>query len=133
MIYDANGNIITMNQKGLKLNTSPTIDQLTYTYTLNTNKLVKVADAIVTADNGKLGDFKDGSNGTTDDYTYDVNGNLTLDQNKAISSITYNHLNLPWVITTSKGTITYTYDAGGIKQKKTTSETGATVVYNGPA
>ena len=101
MTYDANGNIMTMNQKGLKLNISPTIDQLTYTYTLNTNRLAKVADAALpVVDNGKLGDFKDGTNGTGNDYNYDVNGNLTLDHNKAISSITYNHLNLPLVITT---------------------------------
>ncbi len=123
MSYDANGNIVTMNQKGLKLNTSPTIDQLIYTYTTTSNKLTKVTDAIVTADNGKLGDFKDGTNGSTDDYSYDVNGNLNLDNNKAISSITYNHLNLPLVITIAgKGTITYTYDAAGNKQKKLTSD-----------
>ena len=68
-----------------------------------------------------MGDFKDGSNGSTDDYSYDVNGNLVLDNNKAISSITYNYLNLPNVITvTGKGTITYTYDAGGNKLKKVT-------------
>jgi RHS repeat-associated protein len=132
MTYDANGNILTMTQKGLKLNTSAIIDQLTYTYTLNTNKLIKVTDnPAVPADNGKLGDFKDGSNGTGNDYTHDVNGNMTLDHNKAISSITYNYLNLPLVITTSKGTVTYTYDATGNKQKKVTNETGATVVYNG--
>ncbi len=54
-----------------------------------------------------------------DDYSYDVNGNLTLDKNKGISSITYNHLNLPLVVTvTGKGTITYTYDAAGSKLKK---------------
>jgi RHS repeat-associated protein len=71
----------------------------------------------------KLGDFHDGTNGGTDDYSYDGNGNLTLDNNKAISSITYNYLNLPNVITvTAKGTITYTYDAGGNKLKKTTVE-----------
>ena len=124
MTYDANGNIMTMNQKGLKLNVSPTIDQLTYTYTLNTNRLAKVADAALpVVDNGKLGDFKDGTNGTGNDYVFDVNGNLTLDHNKAISSITYNHLNLPLVITvTGKGTITYTYDAAGAKQKKVTLE-----------
>jgi hypothetical protein len=46
-----------------------------------------------------LGDFKDGTNTGTDDYSYDANGNLTLDNNKAISSITYNHLNLPSIIT----------------------------------
>jgi hypothetical protein len=55
---------------------------LTYTYQSSSNKLAKVADA-VTVDN-KLGDFKDGTNGAADDYSYDVNGNLVLDNNKAI-------------------------------------------------
>ena len=69
------------------------------------------------------GNFKNGSNGTTDDYTYDANGNLNLDNNKAISSITYNHLNLPTAITvTGKGTIAYTYDAAGNKLTKKTIE-----------
>jgi hypothetical protein len=133
MKYDANGNIKEMWQTGLQLNNSSVIDKLSYTY-LNSgvnagsieysNKLIKVTDAVTTADNGKLGDFKDGTNtASTDDYSYDVNGNLLLDNNKAISSITYNHLNLPSVITVAgKGTITYTYDAAGTKLKKQTEE-----------
>ena len=132
--YDANGNITGMTQKGLKLNTSPTIDQLSYTYQTNSNKLAKVADAIVTADNGKLTDFKDGSNGTTDDYTYDANGNLKSDNNKSITSITYNHLNLPVVVTVNlKGTITYTYSADGVKLRKVIQENNASVTFNGTA
>lgn len=65
-------------------------------------------------------------NAGLDDYLYDENGNLTSDKNKKISSIQYNHLNLPEIITikqddgtTDKGTITYSYDAGGVKLKKT--------------
>jgi hypothetical protein len=108
-----------MNQKGFNVNASALIDQMTYTYQTTSNKLAKVTDA-VSDPATKLGDFHDGGNGSTDDYAYDGNGNLTLDNNKAIASITYNHLNLPNVITvTSKGTITYTYDAAGTKLKKT--------------
>jgi RHS repeat-associated protein len=119
--YDANGNILTMNQKSWKLSGSTTIDQLTYLYQTNSNKLARVTDAI--AGDNKLGDFKDGSNTGTDDYSYDGNGNLNLDNNKAISSIAYNYLNLPNTITvTAKGTIAYTYDAGGNKLKKVTTE-----------
>jgi RHS repeat-associated protein len=132
--YDANGNIQAMTQFGFKLgvvSTTP-IDNLTYNYTTNTNKLLQVTD--VNNDNfSKLGDFKyDAATKTATDYSYDVNGNLTLDNNKKISSITYNHLNLPLLITvTGKGTIAYTYDAAGNKQKKVTTENGATVPYNG--
>lgn len=119
--YDANGNIKAMTQYGWKITaTANVIDNLAYTYDNSTisNKLLKVVDA-VSDPQTKLGDFKDGSNGSGDDYSYDVNGNLTLDNNKSISSITYNHLNLPLVINvTGKGTITYTYDAAGNKLQK---------------
>ena len=121
LAYDANGNISSMTQKGFKVTGSATIDQLTYLYKSNSNQLLRVTDA-VSDPNTKLGDFKDGAN-PADDYTYDGNGNLNLDNNKAISAITYNHLNLPNQVTvTAKGTITYTYDAAGAKLKKTTVE-----------
>jgi RHS repeat-associated protein len=122
--YDYNGNILKMQQWGLRINNSEQIDNLVYEYKPGSNKLAKVSDVgIVAAQNGKLGDFKDGGNTSNDDYEYDVNGNLNLDNNKAISNITYNHLNLPQVITiTGKGNITYTYDAAGNKLKKVTQE-----------
>jgi hypothetical protein len=120
LTYDANGNISSMNQKGFKVGGSALIDQLTYTPQPYSNKLAKVTDAVSDAAT-KLGDFHDGTNGTTDDYSYDLNGNLILDNNKAISSIGYNYLNLPSLVSvTAKGTITYTYDAGGNKLVKTT-------------
>jgi RHS repeat-associated protein len=124
--YDANGNILSMNQKGFKITSSGSgsalIDQMTYTYQSTSNKLAKVEDAQSDAAT-KLGDFHDGTNSGTDDYSYDGNGNLTLDNNKVISSITYNYLNLPNVITViNKGSITYTYDAAGTKLKKITVE-----------
>jgi RHS repeat-associated protein len=130
--YDANGNIVGMTQYGLKLSSSPIIDQLTYTYQTNTNKLSKVTDGY-NDNTSTLGDFKyDPATKGTTDYSYDANGNLTLDNNKKISSITYNYLNLPSVITvTGKGTITYTYDASGNKLQKLTQENNATVPYNG--
>jgi RHS repeat-associated protein len=128
--YDANGNILQMQQWGLKLTGSTQIDNLNYTYQAGSNKLAWVTDAF-SDPNTKLGDFKDGSN-SGDDYSYDANGNLVLDNNKAISSITYNHLNLPSVITvTGKGNISYTYDAAGNKLKKETTESNATVSHNG--
>jgi RHS repeat-associated protein len=125
--YDANGNIKKMQQWGLKGLTSAQIDNLTYSYQVNgsgtdlTNKLYRVTDGNNDAGT-KLGDFKDGIvNG--DDYSYDVNGNLSLDNNKVISSITYNYLNLPQTITiTGKGTIEYVYDAAGNKLKKITTD-----------
>jgi len=121
MSYDANGNITSMNQKGLKINASPLIDQLAYTYQTYSNKLSQVTDA-VNDNTSMLGDFKyDPATKGSTDYSYDGNGNLISDANKKISSITYNYLNLPTVIkVTGKGTITYTYDATGNKLKKVT-------------
>jgi len=137
--YDYNGNIKSMSQYGWKLGGSSTIpiDNLTYNYSTGTNKLLQVTDA--NNDNlSRLGDFKyDPVTKTTSDYSYDANGNLTIDNNKKISSITYNYLNLPNVITFSgKGTITYTYDALGNKLKKEVNETGQspkTTLYIGGA
>jgi RHS repeat-associated protein len=123
MSYDANGNILAMNQKGWKIGGSNFIDQLTYTYQANSNKLQLVSD--LSNDNAsKLGDFKyDAATKTATDYTYDGNGNLAVDNNKKISGIIYNYLNLPQSISvTAKGTIAYTYDAAGNKLKKVTTE-----------
>src|ERR1700733_14063318 len=120
--YDPNGNILSMNQNGFMVGspTSP-IDQLTYTYQTASNKLSQVVDA---ANNNSttLGDFhyNPSTKGSTD-YNYDGNGNLTLDNNKAIDHIHYNFLNLPDTVhMNGKGKICYIYDAGGSKLQKMT-------------
>ncbi len=132
LTYDYNGNILSMNQYGVKpTGASGIIDQLTYHYTSGSNKLLNVADASNDA-NSTLGDFHYPTatkTATTVDYTYDVNGNMLSDANKNISSIVYNYLNLPQVITvTGKGTITYVYDASGNKLQKKTAEGSKTMV-----
>jgi RHS repeat-associated protein len=123
--FDANGNILGMAQKGWKLGGSDFIDKLRYSYQSGSNKLLQVFD---TANNNssKLGDFKfDAATKTNTDYSYDVNGNMLVDNNKKISGIAYNYLNLPQTITiTSKGSIEYVYDATGNKLKKIVHETG---------
>jgi len=137
--YDANGNILGMSQKGLKGLSSGWIDQLSYTYYTGTNKLKNVVDAS-NDPTTKLGDFRasqgyltslgGSKTSTATDYNYDDNGNLQYDKNKDIASIAYNHLNLPQTITvTNKGTISYVYDASGMKLQKITDETTATVVH----
>jgi hypothetical protein len=124
--YDENGNILKMQQKGLQLNTSPLIDNLTYKYTYNysgsntsnTNKLLAVNEDDYGTTNFGLGDFTD-RNQSLDDYTYDANGNLTQDKNKNIQSITYNHLNLTYKITVDgKGDITYIRLLAGARLRK---------------
>jgi len=120
--YDKNGNIQTLNRNGgINAGLPNPIDDLTYTYdTNNKNLLVKVADAS-TSPQG----FKDGEN-TTNDYVYDANGNMTIDNNKGIRKIVYNHLNLPTEINFA-GTdkISYIYNATGQKVAKVMTENSA--------
>uniref|UniRef100_UPI002637D9F5 RHS repeat-associated core domain-containing protein n=1 Tax=uncultured Microscilla sp. TaxID=432653 RepID=UPI002637D9F5 len=125
LTYDLNGNILTLKRQGLlerKLNLAMvfgTIDDLSYTYA--GNQLLGVADAEDSRNTGVAGDFRDGHTATVQDpdYIYDDNGNLIADQNKKITSIVYNYLNLPTIINFEKNQqIVYTYDAAGIKLNK---------------
>ena len=53
-----------------------------------------------------------------EEYTYDDNGNMIADANKGISSISYNHLNLPTRVVTPEGVVNYTYTSTGTKLTK---------------
>ncbi len=132
LTYDANGNIITLQQKGWKPHGSIIIDQLYYSYNVHSgnpgNRLLSVTESVGNSTTDyKLGDFTD-RNRTNDDYLYDGNGNLTQDKNKRIGSIIYNYLNLPQQVNfnnedgTAKGTISYIYDAAGNKLGKTIAD-----------
>ncbi|MBS1506688.1 MAG: hypothetical protein JSS79_08585, partial [Bacteroidetes bacterium] len=105
--YDLNGNIKALARTDAS---GASMDALTYDYTSNGNQLRSVTDA---------GDINSGffdGNITGDDYSYDANGNMTVDKNKNITAIAYNHLNLPNKVTKGTGeSIVYTYDAGGRK------------------
>lgn len=113
--YDKNGNIIKLERNGNVEESIPPIeiDDLVYTYKNNSNELIKVSD-----DSNSPSGFKDGIN-TGDDYTYDDFGNMEKDENKGITNIRYNHLNLPTKITFgSLGEIEYVYNAFGVKKEK---------------
>ncbi len=129
--YDLNGNLQYMLQKGIIPGTQTplNVDDLKYVYNDFSNKLRSVTDnGTLAALNGKLGDFADGSNGSSDDYVYDLNGNLVVDLNKNATGLTgapnnngisYNYLDKPEKIHISgKGTIQMVYDAGGNKLQK---------------
>ena len=150
LAYDANGNILSMKQKGYKLGSgSSDIDDLQYNYYTNSNRLKNVIDNSNDV-SSKLGDFKTGNDylsalggnktaGATD-YSYDANGSLVTDFNKDITSITYNHLNLPDMVTLHKNGeyqyINYVYDAFGNKLMKVINEPGqermSRNIYIGP-
>ena len=73
--------------------------------------------------------FTDSNNGT--DYSYDDNGNMVLDRNKGIGSITYNYRNQIKKITGNNNkTIEYIYSAGGQKLAKKAPD-GTMVYYSG--
>ncbi len=129
--YDKRGNILGLARKGHLDDNATTfgnMDQLRYRY--DGNQLLRVTDT-----GNQLYGFKDGTN-TDDDYVYDTNSNLIKDQNKGITSISYNHLNLPETVTISNdigtGTISYIYDATGVNQKKIATEgSSVTTEYAG--
>lgn len=119
MTYDHNGNMKTLQRNGRKNQLSGTtvsfvsegIDNLTYSYSATYgNQLLKVEDATAHA-----GGFNNGANVATE-YTYDVTGNVTADQNKGISSVVYNFLGKPTQVNFTDGRkIDYVYDAAGTK------------------
>nr|WP_315203610.1 DUF6443 domain-containing protein [uncultured Flavobacterium sp.] len=112
--YDKNGNITKLFRTGYKDNAATqlgTMDDLVYGYD-GGNKLFSVEDS-----SGSTEGFKDGIH-TVQEYTYDANGNMKKDDNKGITAIAYNHLNLPTDVTLAGGTIHYDYDAAGVKQRK---------------
>ena len=139
--YDKNGNVSFLSRNGKETPTGPiTIwDDLAYEY--QGNQLINVSDI----NSANLG-FYDGNAGTTQnpDYVYDSNGNMTVDKNKGITAITYNHLNLPETLAITStngngnGTISYIYDATGVKLKKVfnngsgdkTTEYAGNFIYN---
>jgi RHS repeat-associated protein len=116
--YDKNGNILSLTRYGLTSNnTISIIDQLVYSYPARSNKLSQVIDY------GNQAGFLDDGVNATDDYSYDINGNMKTDLNKGIINIDYNYLNLPTRIdfSTSNATgkyVQYFYDATGVKQRK---------------
>lgn len=106
--YDANGNILKLNRKGLKNSGYGQIDSLSYSYT--GNRLQKVDDAIFESFGE---DFKDSV--ATVDYEYYSNGNLKKDKNERIENIIYNtYLNQPVEIQLKDGRkIKNRYDGAG--------------------
>jgi RHS repeat-associated protein len=113
MSYDSNGNLKAMTRRNQRAaGTYDVVDQLTYTYQKNSNKLTQVTDGL-SAQSYTAKDFKERSAAL---YTYDPNGNLKSNLDKQIDTLFYNHLNLPSKVSFNTGaTITFTYNAEGEK------------------
>ncbi len=136
LTYDGGSNILIMKQRGLEIGSCVTIDSLNYQYFANSNQLQKVSDGVT--DQSPLGDFKDSSL-SGDDYTYDVNGNMSKDYNRHMYSTTngpgavYNLLDKPDSLSISgKATLYYYYDAAGVKLRKQVNDysSGSLVIKN---
>jgi len=110
--YDNNGNIKNLIRSGLKANNSfGIIDNLSYTYNANSNKILKVDDL-----SNETASFTDMAG---NDYTYSADGSLMSDANKGITLIENNYLKLPRRIIKNGVTILYQYSASGKKLKET--------------
>ncbi len=120
--YDLNGNIVTLQRNDRRA--TGLMDNLQYSYGTGSNKLLRVTDS-----GDDYAGFIDGNPAATDDYSYDVNGNMTRDINKGIGTsltdvtnlITYNYLNLPETVTKGNNSARYIYDAGGRKLSQVTT------------
>ncbi|WP_047415863.1 DUF6443 domain-containing protein [Cellulophaga sp. Hel_I_12] len=127
--YDKNGNIGKLKRNGHRSDNPLAVattdfglmDDLVYTYYNGGNKLRIVDDRSTLDRFGFKDDIINGGSDSVPDYVYDANGNMTSDTNKEITTINYNHLNLPTQVSIDGGTISYIYDATGVKQKKTVS------------
>lgn len=124
--YDKNGNITFLHRSGDVVSQANLewMDYMTYYYIGNQLKRVKEAG------NNYFGfTTQIAQTDAADQYAYDANGNMISDANKNITSIAYNHLNLPIKVTfAASGNIAYIYNAAGQKLKKIVSETGKAAV-----
>jgi RHS repeat-associated protein len=132
--YDKNGNIEKLTRFGQNDFGMPIpLDDLIYQYKNNNQSNILTRVTETNLGNPAAG-FIDGTN-TGDDYQYDEFGNMLSDENKGITSIEYNHLNLPRRINfATGGNIIYIYNAQGVKLQKTVShpnDTQAITRYRG--
>ncbi|MDB5013422.1 MAG: repeat-associated core domain protein, partial [Daejeonella sp.] len=84
--YDQNGNILTLKRNALLANAISSVDDLQYSY--DGNQLNNVADGI--GGNYATVGFKNAT-GSSSVYTYDVDGNLTVDPKKGMA-LSYNDI-----------------------------------------
>ena len=121
---DQRGNIARILRYGMNYSSSTqsgsgVIDDLQFITDPGRNRILRINEQ-ATDLVFKLKGFrpKTEANGSTStggiDYTYDANGNQTSDPHKGITSIQYNYLNLPSLITYTDGRkIEQRYDASG--------------------
>jgi len=128
--YDKNGNIQKLKRNGhtnTNASTFGLMDDLTYSYVGNQLKAIDDASSA-----SAVTGFIEGADNTAE-YGFDMNGNMVRDDNKKITAIEYNHLNMPTKVTvtgTNAGTLDYVYAADRTKLRKINSN-GTTTDYIG--
>jgi RHS repeat-associated protein len=114
--YDRNGNITHLKRNGDLPGSNETMDNLSYQYQANSNKLKAVTDAVADA---TYGDDIDNQT-ATDNYLYDAIGRLTEDKSQKIRYI----YNTEGLVTEVQSTINnlawvkFYYDDAGHRFKK---------------
>jgi RHS repeat-associated protein len=119
--YDPNGNINGYVRHGYGANIP--MDSLTYHYYANTNQLQRINDS---AGGSYTTDLKD--QGTGNNYTYDLNGQLKQDLADTVTAIDWTVYGKIDTIVNGHGTITYTYDAAGNRITKSFGGTNSIYV-----
>lgn len=127
--YDANGNIKSLRRRGARTEKEyAVVDNLKYEYDSNVmlgeygNQLTRVKDSQYKK-TYISSDFKPNqANGL---YRYDANGNQQTNQDKGLTAISYNHLNLPQEFAFEDGQkLKYAYDAAGTKRRQASYRNG---------
>ena len=107
--YDKNGNIKQLT----RWDNQDIADCLTLTY--NGNQVKKITDSGYSQNLSTIKEYRDLANAATE-FTYDKNGNMTMDLDRNIVTIRYNLLNLPDTIQFMNGNqIINRYEATGRK------------------
>ncbi|KAB1230975.1 RHS repeat-associated core domain-containing protein [Chryseobacterium viscerum] len=120
LTYDLNGNIKSLLRRGKQLPgyTAPEVmDNLEYHYE-NGEQSNKLSYLKEIGTGNAISGYPLASGSTGSAITYDVNGNMTTQLDKGISSIQYNYLNLPGKITQNSKVTDYIYRADGVKVRK---------------
>lgn len=129
--YDENGNINRLQRNAYVVSgTQQLLDNLTYTYTANTNKHSKVSDA---ATNGFASSFNfKNTGGSPATIGYNSVGQMTVNADENINSITYYpNGQIKQINFTSGNVTTYYYNDQGQKYKtKYYNASTATYKYN---
>lgn len=114
--YDPSGNIRKYFRNGTDATTGPLgMDDLTYSYYTNTNKLKRVTDAV---SSGNYSEDID-SQSDTSNYRYDEIGNLIRDKAEGIDSIKWTvYGKISRIYKESGELIEYKYDASGNRIEK---------------